>query len=115
MENDCKDADGNLLYQLGPHLDEIPGRYLHTTHPETGLPTHVTIGRLINDYDNAPQKHPNWQAHFEVKYTKDDKDDVLSYNDIVNYLNDDATLYYGQLWQFRKIIAHKQVRQGDPQ
>ena len=38
----------------------------------------------------------------------------MSYNDIVNYLNDDATLYDGQLWQFWKIIAHEQVRSGDP-
>ena len=65
--------------------------------------------------NNALQKHPDWQAHFEVKYIKDDKDDILSYNDIVNYLNDDATLYDSQLWQFQKIITHEQVRQGNPQ
>ena len=105
--NNCKDADGNLMYQLSPYPDELPGRYLHTLHPETSLPTHVTIGKLINAYDNTLQKHLDRQAHFEIKYTKDDKDNILSYNDIVNYLNDDVTLYDSQLWQFWKIIAHK--------
>ena len=55
--NNRKDADGNLLYQLGPHPDELPGRYLHIPHPEIGLPTHITIRKLIDDYDNALQKH----------------------------------------------------------
>lgn len=91
--NNYRNADGNLMYQLGPHLDKLPGRYLNIPHPETGLPKHVTIGKLIEDYDDALQQHPDYQAYFEIKYTRNDKDNIISYNDIVNYLNDDTTLY----------------------
>ena len=48
-----KDSDGNVMYRLGPHPSEICGKNFRLPHPETGLPTHVTIGKLIDDYDKG--------------------------------------------------------------
>ena len=74
---------------------------------KTGLPTHLTIGKLIDDYDQALQKGRTRQAHFEIKFTTNEKDDIMSYNDIVNYMNCDSALYDGEYWNYRNIITHK--------
>ena len=48
---------GEPLQRLGPHPEDLPGRYLHIPHPETGLPTHITIGKLIDDFDSGLQQN----------------------------------------------------------
>ena len=74
-------------------------------HPKTGLPTHIQIGKLMDDYKQGLKRNQIRQAHYEVKYSKDDKEDIMSYNDIVEFMSRDTTLYDGQYWQFRKIIV----------
>ena len=76
--NDCRDDNGNLLYQLGPHPNDLPGQYFHMPHPETGLPSHITIGKLIDNYEDALGKDKTRQAHFEIKFSKDEKEDIMS-------------------------------------
>ena len=56
--NNQRDKHGNLLHQLRPHPDELPDRWLHVPH-KTGLPTSITVGKLIDDYGEALQKDPN--------------------------------------------------------
>ena len=112
--NDRRNGKGNLVYQLGPHPDDLAGQYFHMPHPKTDLPTHLTIGRLIDDYDQALHKDRTRQAHFEVKFTRDEKDDIMSYNDIVNYMNRDSSLYDGEYWNYRKIIAHEATPRNHP-
>ena len=54
------------------------------------------------------------QAHFEVEYSRDEKEDIMLYNDIMDYLSRDDNEYDGSYWAFRKIIGHQRVHQGDP-
>lgn len=65
------------MCQFGPHLDTLPDRYLYIPYPETGLPTHITVDKLINDYDETLKQNLYHQAHFEIKYNRDEKDDIL--------------------------------------
>ena len=109
-----KDSNGNVMYRLGPHPSEICGKNFRLPHPETGLPTHVTIGKLIDDYDEGLKKNAVRQAHFEVKFSKDDKEDIMSYNDIVDFMSRDTTLYDGEFWHFRKILSHEEVNRRSP-
>ena len=68
----------------------------------------MTIGRLIDDYDQALKNDKTRQAHFVVKFTNDKKEDCMSYNDnIIDYMNCDLSLYDGEYWNYRKIITHK--------
>lgn len=81
------DEDGNLLYQFGAHPDDLPGQYFHMAHSTTGLPTNITVGKLIDDYDQALHKDKTRQEYFEIKFTSDKKEDIMSYNNIVYYMN----------------------------
>ena len=85
--NDRWDENVDLLYQLGPYPDDLPGQYFFMLHPKTGLATHMTIGKLVDDYDQALRKDKTRQAHFEIKFTSDEEEDIMSYNDIINYMN----------------------------
>ena len=93
--NDQSDSFVNLLYQLGPNPDDLSGQYFHMSHPKTTLPTHMTIGKLIDDYDEALQNDKTRQAHFQIKFTTKEKKDIMSYNDIVDYMNCDLSLHDG--------------------
>ena len=64
------------LIPLKPFYSILMGRHLHISHPETGLPTHVTIEKLIDNYDELLQQHPYQQVYLKIKYTRDDKDDI---------------------------------------
>ena len=82
-----KDADANLQYRLGPHPYNLPGKHLNIPHPDTGLPTHVTIGKLLDDYNDGLKKNKVRQAHYKLKFNKENKEDIMSYNDIMDYLS----------------------------
>ena len=77
------------------------------THPKTSLPTHMTIGKLVDNYDEALSKDKTRQAHFKIKFSSDEKEDIMSYNDIINYMNQHTPSHYGSYWNYRKIIAHE--------
>ena len=107
-----KDENGEIMYMMGPHPEEMPGMNFRIPHPDTGLPTHINIGKLIDDYDEGLSKNKVRQAHYEIKYSKDDKKDIMFYNDIVEYLSRDTSLYDGEYWHFRKVIGHKETPQN---
>jgi len=44
---------------------------------------------------------------FKVKYDTTDVEDVMAYNDIMNYIHRDETEEEGYLWKFRRILGHQ--------
>ena len=66
------------MYQLWLYAQHLPGQYLHIPYPKISLPTYIIIGKLLDDYGDALKNHPDQQIHFETKFTKDEKDDIMS-------------------------------------
>lgn len=58
----------NLLYWLGLHPGDLPGKWIHIPH-KTGIPTSMTVGKLIDDYWEALQQDPYCKTHFMIKFT----------------------------------------------
>ena len=52
-----KDSKGNIMHRQGPHPDELPGRNMRIPHPDTRLPSHITIGKLIDDYEKGLEEN----------------------------------------------------------
>ena len=65
------------MYRMGPQPDEFPGNNLRVPHPDSGLPSHITIGKSIDDYEKGLKENKVWQAHFEVKYSRGEKEDII--------------------------------------
>ena len=43
----------------------------------------------------------------KIKYDSKDIEDLMDYNEIMNYIHWDEIKERGQLWQFRKILSHE--------
>ena len=65
----------------------MPDMSFHMPDPDTGSPTHITIGKPIDDYNDGLSKNKVRQSYFVVKYSKDYKEDIMSYNNIVEYMS----------------------------
>ena len=60
----------------------------------------------LNEYASHFATHPDI-IKFKVKYDKDDFEDILTYNDIMNYIKRETVEEDGQLWKFRRIVGNK--------
>ena len=47
--------------------------------------------------------------------TRDERNDIPAYRDIVNYMNSNLASSNDEYWQFQEIIVHQQVQRRDPQ
>ena len=65
--------------------------------------------KLIDDYGEAHQQDTICQAHFEIRFTWDEKDDIMSYDDIIESMSRDSALYDGEFWQHCQSIGHQKV------
>ena len=45
------DENGNLLYEIGPHPNDLPGKIFLQPDKDTNLPTHMTVGECLDDFD----------------------------------------------------------------
>ena len=48
---------------------------------------------------------------FKVRFTCDDQEDIMTYNEIVDFMTRDTNEENGEYWKFRKIIGHEKVSQ----
>ena len=44
---------------------------------------------------------------FKLKYDTTDIEDIMAYNDVMNYIHRDTTEENGELWKFRCILGHQ--------
>ena len=44
---------------------------------------------------------------FKVVYGKEEVEDIIAYNDIMNYIQREHNKEDGTLWKFRRIVAHQ--------
>ena len=66
------------------------------------------VGKLKADYESDPKL-----VEFKVM-VKDDFEEIVSYNDIVDFIEKDDT--WDGVWKFREILTHKSgLRKGNPE
>ena len=49
---------------------------------------------------------------FKVRFTHDNQEDIMTYNEIVDFVTRDTNKENGEYWKFRKIIGHEKVSQN---
>lgn len=77
---------------------------------EDGTRVRAKIIEAINLHKDGMKDHPEL-----VKFkclVNDEYEDVVAYNDIVDYIEQDQT--WDGVWKFRKILSHKKVDPKDP-
>ena len=52
-------------------------------------------------------------VRIKVMYSKDNTEDTLSYNKIIDYIKRKSNNKEGPLWQYRRILGRQHTRPGD--
>ena len=68
------------------------------------------IVELINKFDDDLNIDPT-RCQFKISFEDDDSsfEDIMSYNDILDYIEQEHNNKDGYLWKFRKIISHSLI------
>lgn len=86
----------------------MPPEEDHTRH-------RAKIIGLVEDYKKGMDEKGSPWARERIKFkclVNDDYEDIVSYNDIVDYIEEDQT--WDGIWKFRRILKHKKVSPKDP-
>jgi hypothetical protein len=104
---------GSLQTHLPTVKEEIPapqlvGRTFLMPEAEDGSRIRAKIVAVVNDHKDKTRTNEEW-----LKIKIGDQEDIVTYNDIINYIEDDESFTEERLWKFRSIVAHKNVSPHD--
>ena len=94
--------DGKPVLAKGKTEAKLKGISLPHQH-DNGTQEWVTVIRCRED----GLKGQDACDSFLIKHNKSQVEDVMSCNDIMNYLHGDQLADDGTLWQFRRTISHQ--------
>ena len=76
---------------------------------------------MINQFDNVLDKDPlryKFKIEFEknTPFSKDTHlDNIMSYNNILDYVERENNIEDGDYWRFRKILSHSLIKGKKPE
>jgi hypothetical protein len=99
--------DGNGNVKLGP--DGKPmiaiGRVFPTKPDQRGEVNRARVVELIKDFEGEVAKNKDL-IKFKLKYDHNDLKDVMSYNEILDFVEREHNNEDGHHWKFRTILGH---------
>ena len=94
--------------------DDLINRTYLTAPDEDRQRFRAKIIQKIVEHENALEQEPN-RIKFLVSVEGEKADEIVAYNDIANFLEEEMSDTADQLWTFKDIIAHEgQLAPGDP-
>ena len=104
--------EGKEIVVIGPSPNDIKGRVFLTKPDVRGNMDRARVVELINAFDDKLDKDP-LRCRFKIEFEKNTPsgkdiflDDIMSYNDILDYVERETNNEDGDHWRFRKIISH---------
>ena len=64
-----KGEKGELLYETGPHPNDLPGKVFLQPDKDTNLPTHMTVGECLDDFDTKLKNNEVRKIRCKVRFT----------------------------------------------
>ena len=108
----CLDHEDKEIVVICPSPTDIKERVFLTKPDVRGNMDRAHVVKLINAFDDKLDKNPlrcKYKIEFE-KNTPSSKDthldDIMSYNDILDYVERETNNEDGDYWCFRKILSH---------
>ena len=106
------DPEGKKIVLMGPSPNVLVSKVFLTKPDERGNMERARVVELINKIDDALNKNPlcyKFKIEFEQNTpsgTDTHFDDIMSYNDILDYVEMENNNKDGDYWRFRKILSH---------
>ena len=100
------DSNGNYIYIDGINPADLQGRTFKKRLDDGRL---LLRARIVDSIDTLEDQQNTNKAlvQFKIKYDRDDVEDIMTYNDVMNYIHRDTLEEEGQLWKFRDILSHR--------
>ena len=94
--------NGKPIVMEGIHYEDLKGRTF-LKREEDGTRNRVQVIDKLRDVimDNKDL------TEFRVKHTRDQVEDIIAYNDIMNFIHQDQLEDENTLWKFRRILSHQ--------
>jgi Reverse transcriptase (RNA-dependent DNA polymerase) len=111
---ESKTGEPNSLYPI-PLInpEDLINRTYLTAPDEDDQRFRVRIVKQITDHKDECVKHPS-MTKFLVRIGGDKADEIVSYNDLINYVAEDLNDPDAAIWRFKDIIAHEgPLKPGD--
>jgi hypothetical protein len=97
--------DGNPMIAIAPPPSDLCGRVFLTKPDERGEVKKARVVELIKDFKDNVAKNKDL-IKFKLKYDHNDLEDVMSYNEILDYVEREHNNKDGHHWKFRTILGH---------
>ncbi|KAG7350835.1 hypothetical protein IV203_010195 [Nitzschia inconspicua] len=105
---------GRVLNEKGDALEQLSdlvGMTFLTDPQPDGQVFRARVVEMIDNHDDEVESHPD-RIKFLCKMDKNGREDLLTYNQVLDYLNRD--MENPVLWKYKKIVSHQgPLRQGD--
>ena len=109
------DYKGKEIFVIGLSPNEVEGRVFLTKPDERGNMKRARVVEMIDKFDDELDRDPS-RCKFRVAFKKSipsnmdtHLDDIMSYNDILDYVERENNNEDGTHWRFRKIINHSLI------
>ena len=109
------DPQGKEIVVIGPSPNDIMERVFLTKPDERGNMERVWVVELINEFNDKLNRDP-MQCKFKIAFEKNTPsskgthlDDIMSNNDILDYVERENNNEDGDYWRFRKIISYSLI------
>jgi hypothetical protein len=107
------DSKGDPITVIAPWPSELQGWVFLTKPNKHGDIKCARVVELMNLHDATPEKNKDLVT-FKIRYDRDDLEDIMSYNEILDYIEREHNSEDGPLWQFRRLLAHQHTPLGHP-
>jgi hypothetical protein len=97
--------DGKPMIAISPPPSDLCGRVFLTKPVERGEVKRARVVELIKDFEGKVAKN-KYLIKFKLKYDHNDLEDVMSYNERLDYVERENNNEDGHHWKFRTILGH---------
>ena len=105
------DARGNPITVIAPTPSELQGRVFLTKPDEQGDIKRARVVELMDLHDAQMEQNTD-RIKFKIKFDTDEVEDIITYNEILDYLEREHNSEDGPLWQYRRITGHQHTPVG---
>ena len=106
------DHEGKEIVVIGPSSNDVKGRVFLTKSDVRGIMERARVVELINVFDDKLDKDP-LRCRFKIEFEENTPsgkdtflDDIMSYNNILDFVERETNNKDGDHWRFRKIVSH---------
>jgi hypothetical protein len=94
-----------MMIAIAPPPSDFCGRVFLTKPDERGEVKGAWVVEIIKDFEGNVAKNKDL-IKFKLKYDHNDLKDVMSYNEILDYVERGHSNKDGHHWKFRIILGH---------